>query len=238
MIATSCSLVKHKTIWIKGENHSSMYDARWKSLTIKRAHMGEINIMLEGYFPEENIGNNTLGIEDPITKNLTNCLNNYNRASKVEDINFHSKIEKDAYLRTITGTFFLYDKIKYYKYLIADIGLNPPTLNSSMDYVKKFCHSVVSYHANNTFKKYRNELIYFLSSNGVNQKVLWDKIVVGERDKTFADNIAKNLERVNPNKETIIVVGKRHVSGLMALLLKKGIITKELIIIRRKRTRW
>lgn len=228
ILINSCA--SQKIIYLKGENHKNLFDKRYKQASIQRAKNHEISLMLEGYFSEERIGNNIYGIESDKVAPLSYALSAYARLDTYLNNKTMSKKERSDYYRTITGTFFLYDKIKSFKEIKEKLNLESISLNSEPLVVKNFCIKIINYYAekyyglNKPLKRYLKNL--------ANLETLWQSLVVKERDKDFVTNIisAYDLARY----PVVVIMGERHIIGVSNLLKDRGFDVKVLNIKRRR----
>lgn len=235
------SCATHKgTLYIKGENHQAHYDKKWKQYTQDRAKQGEVNLLREGYFPEELINQNTYGIDDPKIYNLSNALRMFSDIDFALTTTKLTPKEKEDYINRIRNSVFLYEEINYFKKIKHKLSLiiNRDTpLTTLLESYKK----VIIHHSQNDFKQYQKALNQYITEKTFSKKnidYLWDNIVIKARDKKMADNIYRAYNQINNDKDIIVIVGSRHTQGIMKYLKEKGLKPQELKIIKRKKNRF
>lgn len=215
---------KSNVVYIYPEkDHYAKENIEWTKTMTEDAKKGDINLYLEGYFPETSLEKNVYGIDDPKLAAVTQAFFTYIDIQYfIENVYTIGNVRQ--YMQAIENSFVIYDQAEYLRSVKDELGFDYNKVKDVTE-LQNFCADFLNYHGKRNLKDYQYIFDSLTKKHYLGEKrfmKFWEDVVIKHRDKLMVENFMHSHKKVKNSKDSLLIIGHQHLQGIGKLLVDNG----------------
>lgn len=222
---THAPVKKSNVVYLSPEKqHHTKEAVEWTKRMIQDAKDKNINLFLEGYFPETKLSKNVYGVDDPLLAGTAVCFVTYIDVEFLNTSNVYAMNNINEYVQSIKRQYYMFDEAKALVSMKEKLSYNPKHVKDVFEF-QQFCADFLNDMGKTSLSKYQYIFDALTVDKNIGEEkfiIFWDEVAITKRDEKMVENFMKKRDSIANNKDNVIIIGLKHLPGMGKLLVEKG----------------